>query len=480
MVDTVELLIKNGFLITLDPERRVYRDGAVAYEGDRIVAVGRTDGLEGEHGSEAVIDAKGKIVMPGLVNAHNHIYQTLMRGTSDDRRRSPRPRRYSWNIDALEHLDRGLSYDAGMLAAAEMIRSGVTTTQDSHYINFHLDSIDGVARSMEDSGMRVVLGRGCWDLPGLAPQELTEDVETAVRESEAAIRRLHEGADGRITMRVEASLLSQCTDEMIQATKRVATDNGVGWALHIQERLAVNPRDPRTGDPEMRRYGGRAIEYLDSLRVLGSDSLLIHCTFADDRDISVLSKTGTPVAHCPNANAWAGRARVTAVPVMLSNGVTVGLGTDGALTNDSLDLFQAMKFCALIHKVNTGTSAAMTAEKVIEMSTIDSAKALQMEAEVGSLEPGKKADIIILDMKTPGLTPSLLPVKNLVYSAASGRSVETVIIDGETVMEDGGITAFDEAEAYRRGEEAAWRMMELSGRLESEPGHLTPPPWRYE
>lgn len=480
MVDTVDLLIKNGFLITLDPERRVYRDGAVVYEDDRIVAVGKTSALEGEFGSEEVIDARGKIVMPGLVNAHNHLYQTLMRGTSDDRRGRRRQTKYSWNIDALEHLDGEACHAAGMLAAAEMIRSGITTTQDSHYINFHLDSIDGVARSMEDSGMRVVLGRGCWDLPGLAPEKFTEDVETAVKESEAAIKRLHGGADGRITMRVEASLLSQCTDEMIRATKRVAAEQGVGWALHIQERLAVNPRDPRTKNPEMRRYGGRAIEYLDSLRVLGPDSLLIHCTFADNRDISIMAKTGTPIAHCPNANAWAGRARVTAVPAMLKGGVTVGLGTDGALTNNSLDLFQAMKFCALIHKVNTGTSVAMTAEKVIEMSTIDSARALQMDTDIGSLEPGKKADIIILDMKTPGLTPSLLPVKNLVYSAASGRSVEKVIIDGEAVMEDGVITAFDEAEAYRRGEEAAWRMMELSGRLESEPDHLTPPPWRYE
>jgi len=479
VVPTIDLLIKNGFLVTLDPERRVYRDGAVAYEGDRIVAVGKTGALEGEYGSEAVIDARGKIVMPGLVNAHNHLYQTLMRGTSDDRRRRPRPRKYSWNIDALQHLDGETCHAAGMLAAAEMIRSGITTTQDSHYINFHLDSIDGVAQSVEDSGMRVVLGRGCWDLPNLAPEELTEDVETAVMESEAAIKRLHGGADGRITMRVEASLLSQCTDEMIQATKRVASENGVGWALHIQERLAVNSRDPRTKDPGMRRYGGRAIEYLDSLRVLGPGSLLIHCTFADDRDISIMARTSTPVAHCPNANAWAGRARVTAVPAMLERGVTVGLGTDGALTNNSLDLFQAMKFCALIHKVNTGSASAMTAEKVIEMSTIDSARALCMADQVGSLEPGKKADIILLDMKSPGLTPSLLPVKNLVYSSASGRPVDTVIIDGVTVMEEGVILSFEEAEAYEKGEAAAFRMLELSGRLDGEPGYLNPEPWKY-
>ena len=464
----------------MDSERRVIRDGAVAINGDRILAVGKTKVLEAKYGGGPVIEAGGKIIMPGLVNAHNHIYQTIIRGTSDDRLRSRRRKtRYSWNIDALKHLNKDLSYKAGMLAAVEMLRSGITTNQDSHYINFHLDSIDGVAQSAIDSGMRIVLGRGCWDLPGLAPEELTEDVDKAVKESTSTIRRLHGRADGRLTMRVEASLLSQCSDEMIQATKTLATEQGVGWALHIQQRLAVNPRDPRSGDSEMKKYGGRAIEYLDNLDVLGSDSLLIHCTWADHREIPILARTGTPVAHCPNANAWAGNARVTAVPAMLEMGVTVGLGTDGALTNNSLDLFQAMKFCALIHKVNLGDSSVMTSEKVIEMATINSARALSMSDQVGSLEAGKKADVIILDMKSPGLTPSLLPVKNIVYSSASGRPVDTVIIDGKLVMEDGVILSFDEEKAYKEGEEAAYRMLELSGKLEEDVGYLSPEPWKY-
>jgi len=475
------LLIKNGFVITLDPERRVIRDGAVALEGDRIVAVGKTKALTREYGSDEVIDASGRIVMPGLVNAHNHVYQTIMRGVSDDRPRGRRRRtEYAWNIDALRHLDREACYSSGMLSAVEMIRSGVTTTQDSHYINFHLGSIDGVAQSAIDSGMRLVLGRGCWDLPDLAPEELTEDVPTAAAESRRAVSRWHGEADGRIRMRVEASLLSQCTDEMIQATKEVADESGVGWAMHIQGRLGTSPRDPRTGDPELGRYGGRSIEYVDALGVLGPDSLLVHCTYADNREITILAKTGTPVAHCPVANAWAGREVVTAVPSMLERGVTVGLGTDGALTNDSLDLFQAMKFCALIHKVNLGDSRAMTAEKVIEMSTIDAARALNLEKEVGSLEPEKKADVIILDMKSPGLTPGLLPVKNIVYSAANGSPVETVIVDGDVVMEEGEIRAFDEERAYEEGERAAFKLVDRSGRLDWDPDYLKPSPWRYE
>ena len=475
------MLIKNGFVVTLDGERRVIRDGAVAVEGDQIVAVGKTDALLTEWGSEDVMDATGKIVMPGLVNAHNHVYQTIMRGTSDDRRRG-RTRRslYRWNIDLLEGLDKKACHAAGKLAAVEMIRSGVTTTQDSHYINFHRDSIDGVAESILESGLRLVLGRGCWDVEGLAPPELTEDIPGAMKESRKVISRWHGAGDGRINVRIEASLVSQCTDEMIKATKALADEHSIGWAIHHQERLGTSTVDPRRGDPGLDKFEGRAIEYLDFLGVLDPASLLVHSTFADETEIDILARTGAAVAHCPVANAWGGRSQITAVPSMLRAGVSVGLGTDGALTNDSLDLFQAMKFCALIHKVNHGDATVMTAEKVIELSTIDSAKALQMDGSVGSLEPGKKADIILLNKETPGLTPGLLPVKNIVYSAASGRSVDTVIVDGKTVMEDGVITTFDEAEAYRAGEEAAWKMMEQSGILERDPDYLNPSPWRYE
>jgi 5-methylthioadenosine/S-adenosylhomocysteine deaminase len=164
---------------------------------------------------------------------------------------------------------------------------------------------------------------------------------------------------------------------------------------------------------------------------------------------------------------------------MLREGVTVGLGTDGALTNDSLDLFQAMKFCALIHKVNQGDSTAMTAERVIELATIGSAKALEMESDVGSLEPGKRGDIILLDTQSPGLTPGLLPVKNIIYSAACGRIVDTVLVNGEIVMEHGEIVTFDEEAAYEKGEDASWRLLEKSSILEKDPDYLKPGPWRY-
>ena len=190
-------------------------------------------------------------------------------------------------------------------------------------------------------------------------------------------------------------MLAQCTDDMVRSTKDLADSRGVGWATHLQYKLATNRVDPRSAMAGLERYEGRAVEYMEELGVLGPASLLIHCTHVGDREIEILARTGTPVAHCPIANAWGGNPRVAQVPDMNNSGVTVGLGTDSVATNDSLDLFQVMKTAAILHKVNRGSTEAMTAEKVIEMSTIESAKALQLDGEVGSLEVGKKADVIV-------------------------------------------------------------------------------------
>jgi 5-methylthioadenosine/S-adenosylhomocysteine deaminase len=475
------MLIKNGFVITMDPKRRVITDGAVVLEGDRILAVGETDEIKREFGSEEIFDASRMIVMPGLVNAHSHLFAMYSRGIGADGQRYKRQKEtpYSWDIERLSQFDRERCRVSAMLAATEMIRSGITTTQDSHYINIHRDAFDGVCQAIVDSGMRAVIGRGCWDAPGLAPEEHTEDVETAVRESERVISNWHGEGEGRVSIRVEASMLAQCTDEMIQATKEVSKRHGLGWASHVQYRIGTSRTDPRKGDASLGRYNGRSVEYLESLDVLGLDSLLIHCTRVDNREIAILARTGTPVATCPVANAWGGNPVVTPVPEMLNKGVTVGLGTDSVATNDSLDLFQAMKFCALIHKVNSGNTQAITAEKVLEMSTIDSAKALQLDPDVGSLEPGKKADVIILDMDSPGLTPSISPVKNLVYGAGSGGAVDTVIIDGRIVMGGKTIKTFDEREVYKRAEEEGRAILRSIGRLGLDESYSHSSPWRY-
>ncbi len=462
------MIIKNGYIVTMDEEMRVFRDGAVIFNDDRIVEVGKTEKVLRKHSDDEVIDAKGMMILPGFVNTHNHLYQTIMRGLSDDGE-GMRPKGYRWDIDLLRGLDRDACYTSGAMSMVEMIRSGITCTQDSHYINFHGDSIDGIAESARDVGLRLVLGRGSWDLHGLAPEELTEDIDTAIKESRKVSKKWHDGDMTKVIY--EASLLSQVSDELIIETKRAAREDGLGWGMHIQGPLALHKDDPRTGDESLRRYQGRAMEYLNSMGVLGPDSLLVHCTFTTNREIPILAQTGTPVAHCPCANAWAGRSIVTPVPSMLDMGVTVGLGTDGAMTNNSLDMLHAMNFATLINKVNYGTTKAMTAERILNMSTRLAAKALCIEDKVGSLEKGKKADIVLVDMKAPGMAPALLPIKNLVFSATS-TCVDTVIINGETVMEGRELMTLDEEKVIEEAEKQAWRLVEGSGHMDRYPDFL--------
>jgi 5-methylthioadenosine/S-adenosylhomocysteine deaminase len=419
--------------------------------------------LEKKYGRVSSIDAQGKMVLPGFVNTHNHLYQTIMRGLSDDGE-GVRPSKYRWDIELLRGLTRDACYASGMLSAIEMISSGITTTQDSHYINFHKNSIDGIAESARDSGLRLVLGRGSWDLPSLAPEELTEDIPTAIKESKKVANRWHNG--DMIKVIFEASLLSQVSDNLILKTKEAARDMGLGWGMHIQGPLGSHKDDPRSRDDSLRRYGGRAIEYLNSLGVLGRDSLLVHCTFTSNREIPILAHTGTPVAHCPCANAWAGRSIVTPVPSMLDNGVKVGLGTDGALTNDSLNMIHTMNFCALIHKVNYGQTSAMTAEKVLEMSTITAARALGIDHLVGSIEHGKKADLLLVDLSAPSMVPSLLPVKNLIYSSTS-KCVNSVIINGKMVLADHEFTQIDTKSVVEKAEKEAYKLLDSSGHLDN-------------
>lgn len=282
-------------------------------------------------------------------------------------------------------------------------------------------------------------------------------------------RRWHDGE--KVKVIYEASLLSQVSDELIIETKNKADDDDLGWGLHVQGPLGSHKDDPRKGDSSLRRYGGRAIEYLNNLGVLGPESLLIHCTFTTNREIPILAQTGTPVGHCPCANAWAGRSIVAPVPSMLDMGVIVGLGTDGALTNNSLDMMHTMNFAALIHKVNYGQTRAMTAEKVLELSTRNASKALGMDNIIGSLEIGKRADLVFVDMKGLGYAPTLLPVKNLVYSAGS-HCIESVMIGGVYVMKDHKLSTIDTQRAVEEGEKTAWRLIEESGHMEKYPDFL--------
>jgi 5-methylthioadenosine/S-adenosylhomocysteine deaminase len=464
------LLIKNGLIVTVDPERRVISNGAILIEDNRIVDVGKTEKIEKKYDPEIIIDAHGKIVLPGFIDAHNHIFLGILRFV---RAREKKIRKYYWDIDVFKQIGEKECYSSGLLNAVTMLRSGVTCTQDSHFINFQKNDVDGIAQSAIDTGIRIVLGKGCWDVPDLVSDEYITDIAVQRRESEDVILKWHGKGDERIQIRIEPSMLSQCTDELILTIKELANKYKVSMATHIQYRLGEAPYCTRKNGPSIKRYGGRAIEYLDDLGVLGPDNLLIHCYYINNREIDLLSKSNTPVAHCPAGNMLKGIPRVTPVPYMMEKGIPVGLGTDSAV-----NMFQLMKSCTQIHKQNLGDPSVLPPGKIIELSTIYAAKVLQLESEIGSIEVGKKADITIMNMNS-SKPSSLQPIYEIVNSLDNSSLVETVIIDGKIVMKNKKILIFNETEALKSSKKASEKIARLSGYLNQAAEIIVPPQWKY-
>lgn len=426
------LLITNGRVITMDPERRIIKDGAVLIDGSRIKDVGKTADLTKRYPQAQKLDAEDNIIMPGLINVHTHLFQSLYRGLGDDLSLT------DWITKCVYPLSTKLFYkeawDGAMLNQMEMIKTGTTTFNDSHYINIDKRCNDAIAEVTRKTGMRGILGRAAINhLP--APEIFHETPDEAYVECERVIAAYHGTADGRITVRVEPMSEALTTKEMILAMREVSRKHKVGMNMHAAE-IAQRVENIR------KQHGMTTIEYLYDLGVLGPEVLLGHCIWISRKEIALLKATDTKVAHNSVSNQYLSDG-VAPIPEMLKAGVTVGIGADGAASNNKQDMFEAMKLAVLMQKVHRLEPESLTAEKALEMATIDAAKALNMEKEIGSIESGKRADIIIVSTKTPEMHPTLSFVSNLVY-AASGALVDTVIIDGVIVMENRTLKTVDE------------------------------------
>lgn len=446
-----DLLIEGDLVLTMDPDRRMIADGAVAVEGTRIVEVGKAAELRGRHTSAKVIPGRSKLVLPGLVNCHTHIFQSLYRGLGDDRPLQ------DWLRNVVYRLSGGLDLEgtraAARLSCLEMIRTGTTTFADCYNMHVDKDGFHGCAEAVEESGLRALLARATGDLDPI-PERFREDVSTAVRECERMIQRWNGRADGRITICPSPTNLMTSSNELVRTMKEMASHYKVGCHTHVASTLH-NVNFVR------KRLGKSYVEYLESLGVLGPDLLAAHCACVTDREIRLMRDTETRVAHCPVANSYLGYG-VAPVLTMLREGVVVGLGTDGAASNNCQDLVQSMKMCAILHKNHMLDPSVLTAEKVIEMATIDAARALGMADRIGSLEAGKQADIVLFDLNRPNMVPSLRPWSNLVY-ASGGADVDTVIVGGKVLMEKGRVLSLDEGEVMATAQEAIRALVERVG-----------------
>jgi 5-methylthioadenosine/S-adenosylhomocysteine deaminase len=434
----IDLLIKNGFVLTMDEARSSYEGGSVAVVGDRISAVGA--GVPEEE-ARYVIDATDCVVMPGFVDAHMH--ECLLRGFCED---LPLMR---WLEEICFPKDRAYvaedMHGAGLLNQLEMIRGGITTFIDIFRFPFQ------PAKVAERSGLRAIF----------SPQiiESVEGAGESIDDTTVFIEEWHGRAGGRIQAWFGPHAPYTVSPEGFQRIAELAERYDVGIHTHLCETTAEV-------EQFQERYGMTPVTFLDSLDVLGSRVLAAHGIWLTEEDIRILKERDVAVAHNPSSNMKLASG-VAPVPELLEAGIRVGLGTDSNLSNNNLDLFEEMRLAAMLQKLHRDDPAAMPCYQVLWLATMGSARALGMADEIGSLEVGKKADVILVDLRPPHLWPVFTGAHNnvveqLVYSA-NAADVHTTVVDGRVLMEGRAVRTLDEEEVRTAAHEAARNLIERAG-----------------
>jgi 5-methylthioadenosine/S-adenosylhomocysteine deaminase len=431
--DNEQLVVSGGTILTMADDQAVINDGALAIQGNRIVAIGTVEEIAADFPDATLIDARGKIVLPGLVNTHTHVPMTLFRGIADDLPLT------EWLNDVIfpaeaQFVDEDFVRWGTRLACLEMIRSGITTFADSYYFE------DAIAEETDICGMRAVLGETLIDFP--VPDNKTWE------EAISYMRRFVERWQGheRITPAVAPHAPYTVSGEHLQEGHALATELDVPLLIHLAE-------DQSEVDTIMKREAMRPVEYADHLGILDERVLAAHMIYPDAGEIEILAARGVGVAHCPESNMKIA-AGVAPVPQLLAAGVAVGLGTDGSASNNNLSLWDEIDSAAKLHKVISGDPTVLDARTALMMATLGGARAIHMAEEIGSLEVGKRADLIIVGVDGPHQQPVYDPYSVLVY-ATQAADVEAVVIDGHVVMQDGDVLTVDagtvlaEARRYR-------------------------------
>jgi len=419
----VDLLVRGGTLISMDAGRRVIRDGAVAVHEGRILAVGPLAEVEAAFRGRDSLDAGGGIVLPGLINAHTHAAMVLFRGIADDLRLMDWLQRYIFPAEA-RNVNAEFVKAGTRLAALEMIRSGTTTFVDMYYFE------DQVAEAAKEAGIRAVAGETLIDFP--APDNKT--LPEALAYTERFLTRW--AGDPLIVAAVAPHSTYLGAPPTLSAAKALADKYGAPLLIHLSE-----SRDEQTQVRE--RYAKTPTEHLRDLGILRSGVLGAHGIWLSPGDRRILAAAGAGIAHCPQSNMKLSSGTAP-VREMLAEGLRLGLGTDGAASNNDLDMFEEMLTAALLSKHASEDPTSAPAAAVLEMATLGGARALGMEGRLGSLEPGKRADLIVVGLDAPRLHPMYDPVSHLVY-AAKGADVRHSVIEGRVVMRERKVLTLDEA-----------------------------------
>ena len=448
----VDLILKRGELLTMDAERRILTDGAIAVSGNVIVAVGKTEEVIARYEGQETWDLEGALVRPGFIDAHVHVSFQLNRGLIRDDSGYDQAWEELW-VPFLQALTPEEEYLGTLLACIEMVRNGTTTFCEGMS---NLD-VPAVKRAADQTGMRALLGEWLWDLPD-EPDRLVRDTQSCLDALQAQIDTYGLFSTGRVGVAVSLFAAGSASDQLLQGAKELADRHGVMLYIHqsySKEEIAAY----------MELIGGqRPLQHLAELDILDPKTVLVHASQLTREEFDIFLTSGCMAVHCPAASLkyGLGASRVGWFPEMVKEGCIVALGSDSANWSNVFDVgFQAY-LAATIHREARMAYPLITAEQALEMATLNGARILQQDGRIGALAPGHKADIVIVRRKRAEWYPMLDLVYDLVYAGRS-QDVDTVIIDGEVVLRDGQFTRFDERAALAEIHRAALALAKRVG-----------------
>ena len=427
------ILIKNAFI--LDPNNFEDKKQSLLIKDDLIAEI--SDEID-ESNIDKVIDAEGKILLPGLVNTHTHLSMTLFRGLADDLSLDSWLNDHIWPMEA--NLNGDYCYIGALLGAVELIKSGTTTFSDMYFY------MEDVARAVEDAGIRAVLSYGMIDFG------IEEKREAEIKENMALFNACNGMADGRIKVFFGPHSPYTASEELLVKVRELADENGMGIHIHVSE-------TQKEINDSLDERGLRPFEYLEKIGFLGPDVVAAHCVWLSDNEIEIIKKHGVKVSHNPCSNMKLASG-IAPVSKLIENGICVSIGTDGASSNNNLDLIEELKTASLLQKVSTLDPKVLDSNESIRMATIKGAEALGLDDEIGTIEVGKKADIILIDTAAANMTPDCSSLSSNVVYSANGSNVDTTICNGKILMENKKLTTLDEEEIYAKARQAIKELKE--------------------
>ena len=417
-----DIVIHNGTLITMNADFDIINDGVLCIKHEKLAKIEPCKNRVPLPEGRTIIDARGGIIMPGLVNTHTHLPMALFRGLADDLPLSKWLNEYIFPAEA-NHIHPESVKLGALLSGAEMLLSGTTTCCDGYFYEDH------VAAAVNDIGMRTILGQGVIDFPAPGVPKPENNVDNAI----TFIQKWN-NISPLITPSIFCHSPYTCSEATLKKAKDAADAKGVLFQIHTAETkdeyVSIQTKHHTT-----------PVKYLDKIGIIDQNTLLVHAVWLDDDDIEIIAERRASVSHNPESNMKLASG-IAPVPALLKAGVTVGLGTDGCASNNNLDLFSEMDTAAKLHKVNAMNPTVMDAVTVLKMATIQGAKALGLQDITGSLEIGKQADVIIIDTRKPHLIPIYSPVSHIVY-AAQGSDVQDVFVNGRILIKDRKLLTVD-------------------------------------